>query len=173
MRNNILLLILFFGISINAQTNFNSKTLKVTRADLELNVYKKDSTANALVLYEYGNSYIGKYNLDLKTEVKYKIKILNRKGFDKADIIIYLYKNDKKSEKTENIIATTYNIVNNKIIKTELNEKDIFTENYNENYTLVKFTMPNIKVGSVITYSYKLTSPFVYKYKGWEFQSDI
>lgn len=33
--------------------------------------------------------------------------------------------------------------------------------------------MPNVKEGSVITYTYTIESSFIYKYYGWEFQEDI
>ena len=173
MRKNILFLLLFFNITIYAQTSFNSKELKVTRNDLELNVYEKDSTANALVLYEYGNSYIDNNDYSLKTEEKRKIKILNREGFNKANVTIYLYNSDNRKEKVKKIVATTYNLVDGKVTTTKLEDAHIFEEKYNDNYTLVKFTLPNIKEGSVINYSYTIQSPFKFKYKGWEFQSDI
>ncbi len=109
----------------------------------------------------------------MKTEVRQKIKILNKEGFNKANISIHLYKNGDKREKVEEIVATTYNLVNGDVISTKLLKKDIFKEEYDENHTFVKFTLPNIKEGAVITYSYELTSPFMFNYKGWDFQSDV
>lgn len=173
MQKIILFLFLFFNISIYSQTSFNSKELKVTRADLELNVYEKDSTANALVLYEYGKSYIDNNDYSLKTEEKRKIKILNREGFNKANVTIYLRKSDDRKEKVKNIIATTYNLVDGKVSATKLSDTHIFEEKYNDDFTLIKFTLPNIKEGSVINYSYTLQSPFKFNYQGWSFQSDI
>ena len=160
-------------LSSSVYSQFNSKGLDVTKFDIETNIYTKDSTANALIIYETGNSYIDKNTFKLVTEVKRKLKILNRNGFDKTTITIPLYKNDKNSEKISEIRATTYNLENNDITKTQLERKDIFEENYNDRYTLSKFTFPNIKEGSVITYSYTIESPFIYKYKGWEFQDNI
>ncbi|WOD44051.1 DUF3857 domain-containing protein [Hwangdonia lutea] len=173
MQKTSVLLLLFLNISIYAQTNFNSETLKVTRADLELNVYEKDSTANALVLHEYGNSYIDNNDYSLITEEKRKIKILNREGFNKANVTIYLQKSDDRKEKVKNIVATTYNLVDGKVTVTKLSDTHIFEEEYNDDFTLVKFTLPNIKEGSVINYSYTLQSPFKFNYQGWSFQSDI
>lgn len=160
-------------LSSSVYSQFNSKGLDVTKFDIETYIYTKDSTANALIIYETGNSYIDKNTFKLVTEVKRKLKILNRNGFDKTTITIPLYKNDKNSEKISEIRATTYNLENNDITKTQLERKDIFEENYNDRYTLSKFTFPNIKEGSVITYSYTIESPFIYKYKGWEFQDNI
>ena len=168
----LLFLLLFFNTF--SQTTTDSFNYRVDLNELKMKTYEKDSTANALVLYEYGNSFIEQSHFNLVTEEKHKIKILNQEGFDKATITIYLYNNERASEKVKNIVATTYNLIDGKVTKTKLDaKKDVFNEKYDKNYTLVKFTMPNVKLGSVITYSYTLTSPFKFKYKGWNFQSNI
>lgn len=170
----IILLFLAFSINIQAQTEgFNSSVYNVTLTDLETSRYEKDSTAGALVIYEKGYSYIDKYDFTLKTEIKKKIKILNANGFDDATVAIYLYHNKRKRERVSNIIATTYNISEGTVEKTTLDKKNIFEEAYNANYTVFKFTLPAITEGSVITYSYELETPFIYKYKPWNFQSHI
>lgn len=161
------------GLSIYAQDSFNSESYIVTKSDLELNSYSKDSTANALVIYEKGNSYIDKNTFKLIFEHQQKLKILTRDGFDKATITLYLYNSDGRKEKVEDIMAITHNSVNGQDVKTQLDKSQIFTEKYNDNYTLVKFTLPKVQEGSVITYSYSIESPFIYKFKGWDFQDDI
>ncbi len=173
MKRIVLAILLFSNLLLHSQEKFNSENFTVTRNDLEINTYIKDSTANALVLFETGKSYVDKNDFDLKTEVKHKVKILNREGFRKANITIYLYKTKDRKETVKNIIATTYNLIDGRIVTTKLKKKNIFEEKYNENHTLIKFTLPNIKEGSVITYSYTLTSPFMFNYNGWSFQSDI
>ncbi|GAA3569282.1 transglutaminase domain-containing protein [Snuella lapsa] len=172
-QNHLFLLLLFTSLSVFSQTNNKEASYRTNLKELNMKVYEKDSTANALVLYEYGNSYVDQRDYDLITEKKFKIKLLNREGFDNATVTVHLYNNERRSEKIEEIIATTYSLVNGNVETTKLSKENIFKERYNENYTLVKFTLPNIKEGSVITYSYKLISPFMYKYHGWEFQGDI
>ncbi len=173
MKKPLLLILLFISVHSFSQSNFNSEDLTVTKADMELATYEKDSTANALVLYEYGNSYVHKTSYKLVTEVKQKLKILNRKGFDHANIEITLYNDGNTKEKISNITATTFNIENNTVSKTQLEKSQIFEEKYNDNYTLVKFTFPNIKEGSVIVYSYSLETPYMFNYRPWYFQSNI
>ena len=168
-----LTLIIAFNLTCYSQSNYNSDSYRVTLGDIESTTYDKDSTANAIVIYEEGKSYVDQSDYQLKTEVKHKIKILSRKGFDKATIAIYLYNKNNKFESVKNIIATTYNKNGNDVTKHNLDEEHIYKEEYDENHTIVKFTLPNIKVGSVITYSYTLSSPFMYKFKEWYFQDDI
>lgn len=173
MKKLLLMLLFISSLKHYAQNQFNSSDMSVTRTDLEINTYAEDSTANALVLYEYGKSYIDKTTYNLKTEVTKKLKIINREGFDKATQTVYLYNNDSKKEKISNISATTYNLENNSVTKTRLEKSQIFEEKYNDNNTLIKFSFPNIKEGSVITFSYTLETPFIFKYRTWYFQSDI
>ncbi|WNH12833.1 DUF3857 domain-containing protein [Thalassobellus suaedae] len=167
---------LFFAsvIMIGAQETNNNPVYRVSLNDLKMTSYSKDSIANALVLYEFGSSHVDQRDYDLRTEEKYKIKILNKEGFDKANVTIHLYKSDNNHfERVDDIVATTYNLVNGKVVITKLDKKNIYREEYDENHTLVKFTLPNIKEGSVITYSYSLRSPFMFNYKSWNFQGDI
>ncbi|XMO86507.1 DUF3857 domain-containing protein [Algibacter sp. AS12] len=173
MSKFTLLFILLISFTCLAQENYNSESYNVTLGDITSNTFLKDSTANAIVIFEHGNSYVDKNDFDLRTEKKHKTKILNRQGFNHANIVIHQYKNGNSKEYIEDIFATTYNLVNNKVIKTQLQEKDIFIEEFNENHTIIKFTLPNIKEGSIITYSYKIRSPFMFKYHGWNFQSEI
>ncbi len=37
----------------------------------------------------------------------------------------------------------------------------------------MKFAFPDVKVGSIIEYSYKLESDYIFNFRDWEFQSDI
>lgn len=173
MNKNILIVFFLFALKSFSQEKYNSENFRVTLGDIQTNSFVKDSTANAFVIYEKGDSHVSDEEYNLITKKKHKIKILNKEGFQYASVSIPLYNNKQRFEKVENIIATTYNLIDGQVIKTNLLEKDIFKEKYNENHTIVKFTMPNIKEGSVITYSYKLISPFMGKYHGWEFQSDI
>ena len=63
MKKTLILLILFSFVKINAQSNFDAASFKVTKGDLETNTYPQDSIANALVIYEEGNSFIDKKTL--------------------------------------------------------------------------------------------------------------
>lgn len=173
MKNLTVIFLLAISILGFSQEAYNSESYRVTLGDIESSTFAKDSTANAIVIYEEGKSYVDKNNYNLRTEEKYKIKILKREGFDNASVNIYLYNNKSTSEKVEKIIATTYNKVGDEVIKTQLDAKNIFEEKYDENRTLVKFTLPNIKEGSVITYSYTTISRFMAKYHGWDFQGEI
>jgi len=157
----------------NAQSDYSDEKFEVSLGDLSSSVYENDSTSNAIVIYELGKSYIEDPHFNLIFKVKRKLKILDKRGFQKANIVISLYKDGNEKESIENIRATTHNLVDDKIIQSELSEASIIKERASENRTLYKFAMPNVKEGSVITYSYEIKSPFLYEFKTWYFQSDI
>lgn len=169
----LILFLLNIWITTSQEEQYNAKSLDVTISDVQTKTFTKDSSAHAFVIYEQGNSYVDNNEYKLHTEIKHKIKILNQEGFRHANVAIYLYKNKNSEEKVVNIKAKTFNEDQGKITTTHLLKKDIYTEAYNENFNIVKFTLPNIQEGSVITYSYEIVSEFMFKYHGWKFQSDI
>ncbi|WP_296313858.1 DUF3857 domain-containing protein [Winogradskyella sp. UBA3174] len=143
--------------------------MPVSKSDLELTSYAKDSTASAVVIYDYGNSFIDKETFWLRVQMQQKIKILRTEGIERGEFEIKLYKGKSSKEKILNIRGTTYNLENDNIVKTKMDSKAVFEEE-NEDYTLVKFILPNVKVGSVITVSYETQSRFMSKFQPWYFQ---
>ncbi|WP_353778565.1 hypothetical protein [Winogradskyella sp. 3972H.M.0a.05] len=167
------LFILFLTSLLNAQNDQYHTEYHVIEKDLKENTIALDSTAKALVIYEYGNSYIDRNTYNLTTEIKRKIKIIDKDAFDEGNITVVLYKNKSNKEKVSKIKATSYEYNGSKIIATKLEKSDIYTEEYDKNHDVVKFAIPNIKEGSVITYSYTFESPFRFNYYPWSFQSKI
>tara|TARA_R110002050_G_scaffold1281_4_gene9312 strand:+ start:54128 stop:56095 length:1968 start_codon:yes stop_codon:yes gene_type:complete len=133
--------------------------------------YEKDSTANAVVLYEKGDNYFDIINNRIQIVKKYhiKIKILNEKGFDEGNIAIPYYHNENSSEKIEEIRGVTHNGT----VKTSVIQSQIYSSDVHERVTEKRFAFPSIKEGSILEYSYKLITPYIYNFKGWDFQSNI
>ena len=168
-------LLLFFSFTLlqAQEENYRIEDAVVTAGDLNTNSYSKDSTANALYIYEEGYTRFREGNtLKLVTDFTAKVKILNKEGYEHADIKIRLSKNSQTKEKLNKLEAATYYIENG-IIKQEILEASkVYTEE-NPDYDLVKFTFPALRPGAVIVYSYELESPFFYKFQTWWFQEDI
>ncbi|WP_373943106.1 DUF3857 domain-containing protein [Polaribacter sejongensis] len=164
------LLLLLSSTLIIAQKSKTTTMGKTTLAELQMTIYDKDSTATAVVLYEHANEYPDRDNDEIpRTDYYYRIKILDKASFDLADITINLY----EKQKVKDISAVTYNITDNGTMNsTYLNGKDIFTTKERDTWTVKNFTLPNIKEGSVIEYTYSVLSPYL-SINDWEFQSDI
>ena len=69
--------------------------------------------------------------------------------------------------------AATYNMVDGKMVTSKLNKDAKFTEEFNKNYVIKKFALPNVKEGSIIEFKYKIRSDFTFTLRGWKFQSSI
>ena len=73
-------------------------------------------------------------------------------------------------ESVSNIKAATFNSGSE---PSYLDLKNVFTETQTPYCDLIKFTLPNAKAGSVIEVQYTLSSPYIYNFRDWTFQSDI
>lgn len=148
---------------------------KVSVKELVMKTYEPDTSAGAVVLKEFGEAHISngeQYNLIFKYHVR--IKILSKNGLAQANIEIPLYHQGSKSvEVIRDIKASSFNIEDGRIKEEVLQTRNIFTEDVNEYRDVKKFAIPNVRVGSVIEFSYSLESPFIFNFRRWEFQSDI
>ncbi len=163
------LIFFIFTYTSFCQIDFDTNVEEVNKEELLLKQYKNDSLANALVLFEKANLYIDEENeYKFRTDYFFRIKLFNKDAFSRSDIVIPTY----KEEEVLDIQATTYNLVNDEIVKTKLEEKDIFVIERDEFWTETKFTFPNVSEGAIIEYSYSIISPYS-QLDDWYFQSDI
>ena len=148
---------------------------EITKDELMEKTYPQDSSANAVILYKKQDTYFSNSaaGTSLITEIHQRVKIYNKEGFDYATVSIDLFNGRSDEERVGKIKAYTYNLEGNKIVKTELDKHQIFKTEVSYNYNQVKFTMPNIKEGSVFEFKYKITSPFIWNIDEFQFQYDI
>jgi hypothetical protein len=144
---------------------------RITQNDFDMNFYEKDSSANAVFLNEYGKTHFQDTDNGIIIRTKYyaKIKIFNKEGENNATVSIPIRNTANRSESVTKVRAITHN----GIVKTSLDKKNIYTEKVDKRWSVVKFTMPNIKSNSIIEYEYTFETPFYFNFKGWEFQADI
>lgn len=164
-----------FHSPISAQDRLKLKYGKITPADFDLSKHKFDTSVNAVVIADVGSSDFegnnsGWFSLHFKKHTR--VKILNKNGLDAANVSIFLYSAGQAEEKVQNLKATTYNLEDGKIVATELDKKSIFKDKYDKNRMLMKFTLPAVKEGSIIEYSYTQVSDFLHNLQPWEFQGE-
>lgn len=148
---------------------------KVSKEELEEKYCPLDSSANAAVLYKKRKTFFDykqDVGFEVVTEIHERIKIYNKEGFDWATKKIDYYNSTKAKEKIINLKATTYNLESNKIVETDLSKKEVFDQETNKYWSKQKFTMPNIKEGCVLEWSYKIISPFK-RIEDLQFQYEI
>ncbi len=173
MRNFGILFIAFLAMgSLTAQeVEFG----EVSKEELEEKICSIDSSANAAILYKKRNTFLQETNgvVQLITEVHKRIKIYNKEGFDYATQRIDLFKTRSSKERASKIKAFTYNLEGGKVVKSELDKDQIFETDVSYNYIQTKFTLPNVKEGSVIEFKYKVQSPYFLSIDDITFQYDI
>ncbi|HKC35363.1 MAG TPA: DUF3857 domain-containing protein [Chitinophagaceae bacterium] len=145
---------------------------KFSAEEISLNQCSFDPEAEAIILLDKAVVYHDD-NYQMITERRIRIKILNDKGISRADIIIpYYTKND--FENISKIEAHTYNFSGTgQQTAMPVDKKSIYTEKRSIYYSVKKFAMPAVKVGSIIEYHYVSVMKHYGGLDEWAFQSDL
>jgi len=179
MKNLILtgLLFAFVQIMTNAQENYSFQYGKITNYEAKMKVYPLDTIAEAVVIYEYGNTFFrpndATGNFDLYMEKSIKVKILKQSGIKYGEFEIPYYYSGNTIEEIRDLEGTTYNYDNNNFTKSALNEKNVYDEKVSNNWRRKKFAMPDVHEGSIIELKYVIITPYLFNMREWEFQKRI
>lgn len=176
-KTAVLLLLTIYSHLVFSQVTEPKVTFgQFNMADLEMKSYAKDSSAEAVVLYNFADY---SYSFQNSTEVVYtfhtRIKILKKSGLERGTINIPFQwgSSADRQELVKDIKGFTYNLENGSVKMSELTKKSIFEEKSSDNVREMKLVFPQVKEGSVIDLSYTLTSPLWYHLRTWAFQKDI
>ena len=148
----------------------------VSKEELSMTIYDKDSTASAVILADYGHSaivYRQNIGFSLDFERTTRIKIFTKEGLSWGDFSIPLYKSGTDDERLTGLKAVTYNLENGKIVESKVRNDGIFKENVDTHWDVTKVTCPNVREGSIVEITYKVNSPFWVNFQDWSFQSSI
>lgn len=174
MRSLIFIITCFLSTATFAQ---HYKIKKITPKSFDLTKYGNDTIYDAIVEYNIGNSFFSissKGQFTVVHETKKRIHILEKDGYHYGDITIPLYKKNRdETEVLEIKDAYTYNLVDGKVVRTKLDDKEIYESKHTGNTWTATFSMPNVKEGSIIEYTTKVTSSFYHHIPEWYFQQEI
>ena len=156
----------------------NLKFGKPTDEELSMTVYEQDKDASAVVLCQLTD--VG-YTMDFHNYfvdyyVKTRIKVLKDEGRDYANVnIIYIDNMSQQfaQENLEEFKAVAYNVEDGKVKKTKNGLDQVHKERIDDTYMRAKAAIPQVKVGTVIEYEYKLHSNVFYHIYDWEPQGNI
>ncbi len=174
MYKLITILSIIFFISAKAQNIKNEKfgTIKIEDFSPKSSILKDD---DAVILSDVCSSeFEGNNNGNFTIIYKQHKKILIRKktAFDAASFKVNLYQgNSLTEERLDDVEAATYNLENGKIVVTKLDKEAVINEKINRYNNAKKFTMPDVKEGCIIEYSYKLKTQFWDHLRSGNFQS--
>ncbi len=144
---------------------------KVSEKDLQMTVYERDTTAEAVVLCNFGTISVHRLGDEWHHTFKHhkRIKILKKSGFHYGEIIVPFIHH----ENSEGISPIRALVISPSGEKTIINKEYIFTEKIDEFYSISKVALPNIQVGSIIEYQYKIISDRIVALREWQFQEEI
>ncbi len=159
-----------------AQQNPSSASYKITERDFELPQSPLlKGNPGAVIISDIGtvgfagNKKNGRW-ISYVYSKKIRIKIIDKTAFGLAGVKIALRGQGEFQDKLENLKAHTYNLENGQIRETELNEQDVFEDRETKWLIHKKFTLPDVKEGSLIEYSYTISSYYYGNLPVWYFQ---
>lgn len=148
---------------------------KVDISELKLNECSFDKNAPAMFFFREGKSLskiqgtaLGSSVFD-QMEIRVRLKIFNKSGFDAANIKIRYPISDQIAIKK--LSAQTYNLdPSGQIIVTKLEKSNVYDKKINKRWAEKSFAMPDVKEGSVIEYQYTIDG---YYSDVWYFQQSM
>ncbi|WP_129713617.1 DUF3857 domain-containing protein [Pedobacter sp. SYP-B3415] len=161
-----------------AQSQTTPKTFKFGKVDpAEFNVRAAgaDSAAAAIKIFDIGNGYFEINSLTggfaFVYERHFRYKINNKNAYDLANFEISLFRGSGTSKETvDNLEAATYNLENGKVVAVKMAKDARFTENVDRFRSIKKYTLPNVKEGSIIEYKLRIKSDYIFTLRDWSFQ---
>lgn len=125
----------------------------VSRDKLAMEVYRPDSSAAAVVLFDKGNLRI-EDNLQYFLDRHIRIKLLRPEGYKWATVnLIY---NKDYGQEIDELKAVTYTLheKSQEIVKHRVEEDAFFMEDLFGEWSRVTFTFPSLEPGCIIEYKY-------------------
>lgn len=138
--------------------------------DLRMKVYEGDSTASAVKLLSYGHSYYNEGTHQIRQIIHERVKVLSKEGLSFGDFFL-AFPNQVRIGKLK---AQVYNLDDTgQIQSTKVSSRKIFRERSSENKRSIKIAFPEVKVGSIIEYSFVVNTRLSTTFYPWYFQDFI
>lgn len=154
---NIFILLLFAVTSVHSQ-KINLEYGKVSLNDFEVKSTDKRKVYDAIIIVN--NTSVNFVSGFQYVSVHQRIRIESIDGLEYANQQINLLKFDKDEEEIVVLKGVTYNLSDNKIVTSDLNEKELLFQDLGKNKYSSFFSLPDVKVGSIIEIAYVIKSPF-------------
>jgi len=151
---------------------------RVTKEELLERRNQNDTLASAAFLFKKARTtfkYTEKDGFTSYTEFQIKLKIYKKDGLKWANFSMPYYVGYEKlnDESIRIESASTYNLENDKVVKTKVAREGKFMEQINEYWKVKSLTFPNVKEGSIIELKYVLKTENISSLPEFQFQYDI
>jgi len=129
--------------------------------------YPADTSAAAIIIFEKGSTILNNEETAYLTYKRHvRIKVFRKEALNWANVILLV----ERGTLTK-LNGITYNLEKDSAIRTEIDDKAIFKKRFNKYIDEISFTLPNVKEGSVIEYSYVVKGNI--GIAAWKFQHSI
>ncbi len=153
------LLVLFIGSTFLLSGKPPSKYGDVSKEMLKMKKYPKDSSAKAVVIFDYG-----RFDADQFTFQRHlRVKIFHKDAYHRATRTI-------RAKSKFRVKGCTYNLDDGKIKSHKLKNKHMYTVNVTNGQNEMRVALPNVKEGSIFELQYVLKMQIPRK---WQFQRQI
>ena len=185
MTKSLVFLLIFFATSINLNAQIKDekyfdKKVKfgaVKPEEFATKAFGKDSLASAVELFDIGTlqfSFNINGNWNYTFERHKRIKIISKDGYDFANFEIPTYhSNSTSKESLTGVSVASYNLENGKVLQNKVAKDEKFLDKKNENIDIKKYTLSNVKEGTIVEIKYTIKSDFIYSLRSWYFQKEI
>ncbi|MCC2545196.1 DUF3857 domain-containing protein [Hymenobacter sp. BT175] len=134
-----------------------------------------DSSA-AEVLCDFGQSTINgaQDGFELRFERTSRRLIRRRSGYDHATVRVILYHDPAGTrEQLQQLKAVTYNLNGKELTRDLMKSEAVFSRKLDERHDEYAFTLPNVREGSILEFTYRIRSPFLFNLQDWQFQQTV
>ncbi|MFD2201621.1 DUF3857 domain-containing protein [Shivajiella indica] len=164
----ILFVCLISSLGLLAQ---DMKFGKYSQDEINLNRVEFEPEASAVVLEEIShNQFMGVVQ---HSNIHRRIKILKDGGKSQGDVAIRFYFGKTGVQDVSKLSAQTVNFENGEEKVTKLSKADFFEVELDNGWKEIRFTFPNVGVGSIIEYSYLKTDKSITFLESWVFHNSI
>ncbi len=167
-------ILMFLPFLLDAQTRPPIKFGVISMEELKMTSYEKDSSASAVKLFDIGETLVTGIRSSYKRHTR--IKILSEDGLRFGDVIVPFFDRGSFFGDLGSFIglkASTYNLVNGRMEEVKLESKNKYREEFVDGIGVIRFALPQVKVGSVIEYQYELAVKILFELRPWDFQDLI
>lgn len=162
------ILLAYFALPAEAQ-KAPLKWGNIPDEHLTMTSYPADTSASAVILVDYAEVYHSTSG-DLVMDHHRRIKILDESGIDYGTIHLR-YRAEERSSGIRRVRGESYHINDaGKLVRTKLDKKSVFDEDLGNGWKQIRFTLPQLRAGSVIEYSYRQQFDAAYMIPDWSFQ---
>lgn len=138
--------------------------------DLKMKTYELDSTASAVRLLSYGHTFYNEGTRQIKLVIHQRVKVLNKTGLSFGNLTL-AFPNKIRVGKLR---ASVYNLNEaGEMVETRVNRREVIKEHASDKKRSIKVIFPNVKVGSVIEYSFEVNTRLTTTLYPWYFQDFI